>query len=167
MQKNKSKRTAAGNLFAIIGTIVILIPILTALTLLMPRLIGYSEYSIVSGSMEPDYPVGSLVFVKETSPESIKRGDVITYEKADTAVTHRVVANNSSKRQLITKGDANKINDPYPISYEQIKGIVIECIPKAGAYIEYAKSTKGMVMLIILVAAGFGMIIASTYMKKQ
>ena len=68
----------------------ILLIVLAALAgiLIIPKVMGYEEMAVLTGSMEPKYPVGSLIFVKEENPENLKVGDVITYRLSeDTVVT--------------------------------------------------------------------------------
>ena len=72
----------------------ILLIVLEALAgiLIIPKVMGYEEMAVLTGSMEPKYPVGSLIFVKEENLEKLQVGDVITYRlSGDTVVTHRVV----------------------------------------------------------------------------
>ena len=66
---------------------------------LIPKVIGFIPYAVLTDSMEPAYSVGSLIYVKESAPETIQVGDVITFRldvKSGQLATHRVVANNSS-----------------------------------------------------------------------
>ena len=85
---------------------------------LLGQLAGLHLYSVESGSMTPEYPVDSLIIVREVEPESIQPGDVITFvANADgMAVTHRVVSKDSVERTFTTKGDANDVNDAVPVS---------------------------------------------------
>lgn len=52
--------------------------VVLAIMLVGIRAIGLTPYSVLSGSMEPKYPVGSLIYVKKTNPHNIKVGDTIT-----------------------------------------------------------------------------------------
>ena len=100
-------------------TILILICVLAIVgVLLIPRLAGYETFAVLSGSMEPYYHVGSVVFVdKSVTPEEVKVGDPITFTKTDTLVaTHRVIdidsANgNSVQREMPTQ---RKTRRRYP-----------------------------------------------------
>lgn len=53
-----------------LGKVVFAIIITFAGILLMPRLFGYAPYAVLSGSMEPEYPVGSLIYVTATDPSN-------------------------------------------------------------------------------------------------
>ena len=61
----------------------------------LPRLFGMQLYVVTSGSMEPKYPVGSLLYVQEVEPEDLKVGDAITFlmEDSDSAATHEIREN--------------------------------------------------------------------------
>ena len=77
---------------------------------LIPKVIGFIPYAVLTDSMEPAYSVGSLIYVKESAPETIQVGDVITFRldvKSGQLATHRVVANNTKDKEFITKGDHN------------------------------------------------------------
>ena len=74
---------------------------------LIPKVIGFIPYAVLTDSMEPAYSVGSLIYVKESAPETIQVGDVITFRldvKSGQLATHRVVANNTKDKEFITKG---------------------------------------------------------------
>lgn len=66
-----------------LGKVVFAIIITFAGILLMPRLFGYAPYAVLSGSMEPEYPVGSLIYVTATDPKTIQPGDDVTFLTTD------------------------------------------------------------------------------------
>ena len=116
---------------------------------------GYEEMAVLTGSMEPNYPVGSLIFVKEENPENLQVGDVITYRlSGDTVVTHRVVEINKDEQSVITKGDANESNDGSPVPYSKIVGEAKGKIPYLGYISLNIKTPKGILVtcgLIIVI----------------
>ena len=59
-------------------TVLVAIVVIFAVLLVGMRLVGVQVYSVISGSMEPEYPVGALIYVKEVGPAEVKVGDVIT-----------------------------------------------------------------------------------------
>ena len=85
-------------------------------------ILGYLTYNVVSGSMEPELPVGCLVLVKKTTSEEVKEGDIIVFHRGDSVVTHRVIEIQKEERQFITKGDANEVRDSNPIPYHDLIG---------------------------------------------
>lgn len=73
-----------------------------------PKIFGYGFGIVITGSMEPDLPAGSFIIIHE---EEIKESDIITYNHyAGKSVTHRVIKLDSDT--VITKGDANLVEDP-------------------------------------------------------
>ena len=81
--------------------------IVACLPLAVPRLLGVQEYNVISGSMEPEIPVGSLVYVKSVAFNELSEQDVIAFEAGASIVTHRIVSIDSGNQLITTKGDAN------------------------------------------------------------
>ena len=104
------KRFAAA-LCNILGILILAAVLGSSLLLTVPKIFGYEIYNVISGSMEPEIPVGSLILVAPSQPESIIEGDIIAFESTDSVVTHRVVENKKLEGELITKGDANEKED--------------------------------------------------------
>lgn len=131
------------------GILLLLLLAACCLPLTVPRFFGYHIYSVVSGSMEPAIPTGSLVYIREAEPEGIAEGEVIAfYGAADSAsiITHRVVENRVVMGEFITKGDANQTPDMNPVPYARLIGRVERSIPEAGAIAAVFTSTRGKVM---------------------
>ena len=66
---------------------------LIALAQVALNLLGFVLLNVKTGSMEPNYPINSLLFVKKTNPSEINKGDVITFviDENGTLATHRVM----------------------------------------------------------------------------
>lgn len=110
---------------------------------------------VVSGSMEPEIPVGSLVFIDQRD-QSVDPGDVIAYrigDTMDTIIVHRVVDQNNDG-MYITKGDSNDTADPASVTKQQIVGKEIFCVPKAGK-VRFICSKAGLLIIGYFI---FGMI---------
>ena len=112
--------------------------ILVALLVVLPRLTGAIPLTVLSGSMEPTIPVGSVVFVQPIDPHDIRPGDVITFQAApgsDELVTHRVikVQRETVPLSFVTKGDANKGKDLDPTPMGAVHGRVWFHVPVIGA----------------------------------
>lgn len=90
-------------LCSVLGTLILLGIIAAFLPLTVPRFLGYEIYEVVSGSMEPEIPVGSVLYVAPSAPEEIEAGDVIAYRKGDSVVTHRVEENRYVEGEFVTK----------------------------------------------------------------
>lgn len=119
---------------------VVLLACVAAITVavLVPRLIGATPYTVLTGSMVPTYPPGTLVVVKPINTDDLRVGDVVTYQITSgdpTVVTHRVVAISTKldgERAFRTRGDANNAEDLNPVRPVQIKGTVVYAIPHLG-----------------------------------
>jgi signal peptidase len=88
------------------------------------RLLGFKPLYVMSGSMKPAFPVGSLIFVQKTAPENIKVGDPITYTINDEGdySTHRVIAIESYETSVRTlNDDAGKplLDENGEVQYEE------------------------------------------------
>jgi signal peptidase I len=109
---------------------------------------GYEVYNVVSGSMEPALPVGSVVYVETVAPETVAQGDIIAYESGGYVITHRVVTNRLVEGEFVTKGDANKQEDMAAVSYQDLIGRVAYHIPVLGRFTFLYTSTVGKVYVI-------------------
>lgn len=136
----------------IVSTILVVIVVIFAVLLVGVRLFDIQVYSVISGSMEPEYPVGSLIYVKEVDPSEIEVGDVITYVLPnETPSTHRVVRVDEENQHFYTKGDANEIEDGAPVHFKNLIGTPVFTIPLLGYIAYYIQHPPGM---YIALAAG-------------
>lgn len=139
-----------------------------ALLLTGPFLLGLRPRIVVSGSMEPSVPVGSLAYIfSSREAETIVEGDIIAYETG-TAVTvlHRVVHVDADARNFVTKGDANQTEDPGKISFEQYRGKLVFVIPLAG-YLAAALQQHQVAAAGLLAAAAALVVIRHVTGKRK
>ena len=141
-------------LCSIAGTLILLGVIAFYLPVSIAHAKGYEVYNVVSGSMEPELPVGSVVYTAPVEPEEIRAGDIITFRRAGGAVTHRVTENRREERELSSKGDANAREDPLPVPYEAVEGRVFVSIPGLGALYPLFSGTGGKLLLSVVLAGG-------------
>ncbi|MBI2009735.1 MAG: signal peptidase I [Candidatus Chisholmbacteria bacterium] len=122
--------------------------------------LGYSvpikPYVVMSGSMEPAIPLGSVVFVKP-KPFGYAQGDIITFITGkDLPVTHRVndLAQDGEDQEILyqTKGDANKSVDQGLVHKDDIIGAVTLSVPYVGYAVDFAKKPQGFIFLVIVPA---------------
>lgn len=131
-----------------LGTLLLIVLIVVCIPLSVPKLFGYEIYSVVSGSMEPEIPVGSLVCIKGSAPEDVQVSDIIAFYGArDSAaiIIHRVVENHVVMGEIITKGDANVTNDMNPVDYDNFIGTVEFHVPYLGAAAQTLTSLEGKI----------------------
>jgi len=131
----------------ILASIVIITVVLVLIPLTFPRLLGYQTYNVVSGSMEPEIPVGSLLFVESIDPYDVKEDDIITFYSNATVVSHRVVRNNTFESKFTTKGDANEGVDINDVKYNELIGIVRYHLPLMGAVGAYISTWSGKLLI--------------------
>ena len=134
-------------LCSILGTLILLAVILSALPLALPRLFGYEAYSVISGSMEPALPVGSVVYVEPAEVSQIHVGEIIAFDDEGTVVTHRVIESRPQEGAFITKGDANQSPDITPTPYWKLIGRVKLCIPLLGRVLSLFVLREGKLAL--------------------
>ena len=121
-----------------------------------PMVGGYKPVVVFTGSMEPTYPVGSVIYYKAAAFAAIEAGDVITFSVGSdpkAVVTHRAIAKDEGARSFTTQGDANKSPDTNPIAYEQVQGKVIGYhLPYVGYLVQSLKSyiVLGAIVLVLL-----------------
>lgn len=151
-----------------IGTMIVIVVSLIVLPFTLPKIFGLQMYGILTGSMEPACPVGSLVYVKKESPEALKSGDIITFNKGNQFVTtHRVVKNDVKDQLITTKGDANNAKDIKPVPYKQVLGKVILTVPLLGSLALKVSSVSGISLCIILLAVGLILWVVGDMMKAK
>ena len=91
---------------------------------------GIRPVVIMSGSMEPEIPTGSLCFV-DTGDKVVEKGDIVMYRSADISVVHRL-EDIASDGSFITKGDNNDTVDPRPVEKSCILGTAVFWVPVLG-----------------------------------
>lgn len=133
-----------------------------AVGVLIPRIGGATPYTILTSSMEPNYPPGTLVVVRPTPAEEIGVGDVVTYQLKSgqrSVVTHRVTSvayRADGERQFITKGDANDGVDQAPVLPVQVRGTLWYAVPKLG-WMSNAIGQDQRNSAVYVVAGGLGL----------
>ncbi|MCC8073337.1 MAG: signal peptidase I [Clostridiales bacterium] len=149
--KPKSKFSAIWNF---ISTLIVAIIAIIAIAFLVIKATGLQVFTIESGSMYPDYPINSLVLVKETDPSEIEVGDVITYVFNDDGVyvTHRVVEIDADSQNFITKGDANTQNDSSPVYWGNVVGKVVFDVPMIGYPVKVLTDRDNLSWIITVIA---------------
>lgn len=129
--------------------------IVAALLLAAPILLGYRPVVVLSGSMEPAYPVGSIIYYKQTPFEALDKGDAITFAIGEQSLaTHRIVSVDRAAKTFVTKGDANPAQDAEPVPYDRVRGKASGfALPYAGyatGYLRqwYAVAAIGLILLL-------------------
>lgn len=141
-----------------ITTALVVLVVVLAILLAGVRLVGLQVYAVMSGSMEPTYHTGSLIYVKEVDPYLLRSGDVITFLLSeDTVATHRIVdvivdEQDASVIRFQTKGDANHAVDGSLVHYKNVIGSPVLSIPKLGYFANFIQTPPGSYIAVLTVA---------------
>ena len=153
-------------------TLLVTAVVLLAFLLVGVRLLGLTPYTVLSGSMEPTYHVGSLIYVKPAQPHQVQVGDPITFVVNEDLLvaTHRVVnidiqtttwqevtgEDGTTTVQeaplpefayyFYTKGDANDVADGAPVYYKNLIGIPVFTVPYLGYLSSWLQTRKGAIL---------------------
>ena len=147
--------------WSIVSTVLVVLMMLSAVFLMGSRLVGYQCYTVISGSMEPEYSPGDLLYVKKVDVSTIKVGDPITFVLNEDLVvaTHRVVRIDSENKRFYTQGDANDIEDRDPVHFNNVIGVPKFALPKLGYVSDFVQNPPGIYITIgvgiILILAVF------------
>ena len=144
-----------------VSTILVVLIVACAVFLIGSRLIGYRVFNVISGSMEPAYSIGDLLYVKEVNPNEIKVGTPITFVLNEDLVvaTHRVIKIDAENQHFYTKGDANDTADSAPVHFNNVIGVPQFRIPLLGYVSDFIQHPPGMYITIgigvVLIVAVF------------
>lgn len=153
--------TTLKKIWNIVSTALVVLMVLCAVFLMGSRVMGYQCFTVISGSMEPKYSVGDLIYVKKVDANTIQVGDDITFILNEDLVvaTHRVVRVDAENQRFYTKGDANEIEDQSPVHFNNVIGVPKFAIPKLGYVSDFVENPPGMYITIgvgiILILAVF------------
>lgn len=131
--------------------------ILCFLLIAAPLILGHRPVIVLSGSMEPTYKVGSIIYYKDTPFENIEVGDPITFhgENSEVLITHRVVEKLEDTMEFGTEGDANGSRDPGNVPYENVVGKATQfCIPYAGYFVNFGKQPAAIAAMAAILLLG-------------
>ena len=148
------KRVWSAVTWAAVALVVVL-----AILLVGVRLVGLMPYTVLSGSMEPTYHVGSMIYVKSVDPSELKVGDPVTfYLNESTVATHRIIEiledeKNPSVRYFKTQGDANESADSDPVRGENVIGKPIFTVPYLGYLANVFQQQSGRVLVLVICLA--------------
>ena len=128
--------------------------VLVTIALVGVRLVGLRPYAVLSGSMEPTYKTGAVVYVKQVDYHTLKVGDPITFMVDDTTVaTHRIVEivpdeDDPSILRYRTKGDNNPTADGAPVHYKNVIGMPVFSLPYLGFVAHAIQNPPGNYLII-------------------
>ena len=155
------------NLINLCAVVLIAVSIFVLLTVVMtpagqvPEVMGFSILQVLTGSMEPTIPEGSMLLIRRTDPQTLEEGDIISFYSPDPSLdgalnTHRIVGVDNSGEELrfTTKGDANFLEDQQYVEAQRIAGKVVYISPTLGKLVRLVSNPLvfGLVILLPLAA---------------
>ena len=127
-----------------------------------PMVLPFQVFSVLSGSMEPGIPTGSVVVVTRVAASDVKVGDVITFQPPGRTsfVTHRVLTLDASSGLPVvtTKGDANAAPDPWSLTLRGSGWRFAFSMPFAGYFLVAAQSPIGRLVLVLVPGLGLALL---------
>ena len=153
-KSGKEDRKMIKKIWNWVSGILVAVAVLLAVALVGVRLVGLQPFVVLSGSMEPTYHVGSLIYVKQVDYKTLQAGDPITYMiSQDTVVTHRIIEvlvdeNDPDTIRYFTQGDANDVPDGTSVHYKNIIGKPVFSIPYLGYVSHYIQNPPGTYVAI-------------------
>lgn len=143
--------TKAINLFS---TVLVTMAVILALLLVAPNFLGINTYVVLSGSMEPEFVTGSLLYAtKNVDAEELEVGDSITFKAGEsTIVTHRIIGivDEDGQLKFQTKGDANEDPDANLVPSENVMGKALFDIPGLGYLADYIQHPPGLYFAVAI-----------------
>lgn len=123
----------------------------------VPQVMGFSILQVLTGSMEPTIPEGSMLLIRQTDPAALREGDIISFYSPDPSLdgalnTHRIVGVDESDEGLrfITKGDANMLEDQQRVEAQRVAGKVIYISPALGKLVRLVSNPLVFGLMILL-----------------
>ncbi|MBA8991070.1 signal peptidase [Curtobacterium pusillum] len=119
-------------------SLLVIVAGLAVVLIVVPKATGSTPLTVLTQSMDPTLPPGTLLVVRPTPVDAIRVGDVVTYQITSgqpAVISHRVVSIESSSdgsRTFTLKGDNNALADPAPVTAAQIRGVVWYSLPDIG-----------------------------------
>ncbi|MDD4285607.1 MAG: signal peptidase I, partial [Eubacteriales bacterium] len=158
-QKGKAKGRSLWTTLVVV-VCVLLIPLLVVnLTIIIksiadpqqvPGFLGYKPLIVLSGSMEPTILPGDIVIVKEVPAEDLQKGDIVSYLRENSVITHRImeISQTDGNRNFYTKGDNNNADDGVPVTDDMLEGKYLFRIPRLGHAAIFMQTPTGMLLFI-------------------
>ena len=149
-------RRVVAKIMNFIGILLMILVIMVMVPFTIPKLFGYEICGVLTDSMTPVYPVGSVLFIDKCTMDEIEVGDVVTYtlgSGTDYVMSHRVVEIEDG--YFRTKGDANNTQDPEPIRNDRLIGKVVFSVKGLGRVADFMQTSTGKALCFIVFAVSF------------
>lgn len=171
-----SHKLVVHRLMSVAGTILfagtLLLVLLFAALTVGPRFLPYQVYTVLSGSMEPTIPTGSMIILEMVEAGDLAVGDIITMmhpEKKDVMITHRIVEIQTGEngRGLVTKGDANNATDNWIVNAKGSGWRYVFGFPAAGYVLNWLQSPLGRMFSVVVPSIALGIMLLIDIWKPR
>ena len=138
----------------VVYSVIVAVVVLLAVAFVGVRVVGLQPFTVLSGSMEPTYHTGSLIYVKSVEPQDAHVADPITFVLNEDLVvaTNRVIEIDAENERFYTKGDANESADGSPVHFNNLIGVPVFTIPLLGYVANFVTNPPGMYIALAGVA---------------
>src|SRR5437764_8031806 len=132
------------------------------------RALGMATFVVTGGSMEPTIHKGSLVIDEPVTADKLRLGDIITFDHFDQTTTHRIVGveGSATGTMFSTKGDANQVTDPQPLTFPGRVGLVKLVVPGIGYAVAWMQYIWRLGATLIAAVIFFGCA-AMVFLRKE
>lgn len=148
-----SRTVRRGWLGATLGVVVVAVLLPMAAFLTSAWLLGWQLMSVLTGSMQPTYPVGSLLVTGQIDAAEVEPGMAVVFEdpgQPGRIVAHRVVSvATGSSLAFVTQGDANASRDPKPVPARLVRGRVLWSVSQLGTVMDWLQWPRSFIVLVL------------------
>ena len=149
-----------------LGFIIAVVVMVSAVFTYLAPHFGWRVDAVLTGSMEPELKVGSLVVTCPVEPGDVELGDIITFHPTtagENPISHRVTGIvGNSPSHFETKGDANGGADPFTVPARNLIGKICFHIPSVGYFTEFLKTPLGFIFGLVIP----GLVIIALYISN-
>ena len=121
----------------------------------VPQVMGFSVLRVLTGSMKPEIPADSMLLIQKEDAASLQVGDVISFFSPDPSLNGAL--------KFTTKGDANLIEDQYPVDESRVVGKVLFVSNRLGKLLRLISNPLvfGLAVLLPLVLILVGNLVSA------
>lgn len=161
-KQHKSTHT----LFSVFTTIELVIVAALFAAIVLPLPFGIKPSIVMTGSMEPTVPTGSIAWVNENfTEEDLEVGTIAVYEpKQGVEVMHRIIAIDDGTYTF--QGDNNNSPDLAEPTAQDVEGIYLFHVPEAGKAFSWFMDNK-IPILLILAGTNLAVYVVSTLLVRR
>lgn len=156
--------------------LLLLVAALAVVLVVVPNATGSTPLTVLTSSMEPSLPPGTLLVVRPTSTEDIRVGDVVTYQIESgrpEVISHRVIeiiSSTDGTTSFVTKGDNNDAADEAAVLPVQVRGALWYSVPWLG-FVNQAVNGQARAWIVPLLAVALfgyaGYMIATGLVQRR